>query len=381
MNQTSPTNPDQVSINISSVAGNQDSVYIRFEYYSPTTLSTPTSASGCNYSWQIDDAAIRDINNADAAIAPAFAGEYAAIPIIQPEAFMLRGKVINHGSAPISGVKIAFEIIPNSIGTVVLYDTSVSSSTINPGDTSVFLSALNNPFFNAPAFDVYTVNQTVIAAGDSNNTNDMTSADIVVNDSIYARDLSGGTQSFGFNTGSGYIGTLFHIYHSSDLTSATFTLLNPIFGDSVRIVVFNAPLGIPSTQVRGTTDYHVLDPGDNFPLTLQFQNGIAVTPGDYMVAIQQVRDSGFVSIAVGDQIYTYHKTFYKAKAASSWTAFENIPAKVALLLDVNNPSGTLLGVKEPSQQSSMFNVYPNPASGTIYINSNTAISKNVFVFI
>ena len=27
----------------------------------------------------------------------------------------------------------------------------------------------------------------------------------------------------------------------------------------------------------------------------------------------------------------------------------------------------------------MFNVYPNPASGTIYINSNTAISKNVFV--
>jgi hypothetical protein len=48
-------NPDVQELNISSVAGNQDSVWIRFQFFSPSTLNTQ---AGCGYAWMIDDVSI-----------------------------------------------------------------------------------------------------------------------------------------------------------------------------------------------------------------------------------------------------------------------------------------------------------------------------------
>ncbi len=48
-------NPDLQELNISSVAANQDSVWIRFQFYSPNTLG---ATAGCAYAWMIDDVSI-----------------------------------------------------------------------------------------------------------------------------------------------------------------------------------------------------------------------------------------------------------------------------------------------------------------------------------
>lgn len=48
-------NPDVQEINISSVAGNQATVWIRFQFYSPNTLG---ALAGCAYAWMIDDVSI-----------------------------------------------------------------------------------------------------------------------------------------------------------------------------------------------------------------------------------------------------------------------------------------------------------------------------------
>lgn len=48
-------NPNIQELNISSVAANQDSVWIRFQFYSPSSLN---AQAGCGYAWMIDDISI-----------------------------------------------------------------------------------------------------------------------------------------------------------------------------------------------------------------------------------------------------------------------------------------------------------------------------------
>ena len=50
-------NPAYVSLDISSVASNQSTVWIRFQFYSPSTLN---ANAGCGYAWMIDDVSIQD---------------------------------------------------------------------------------------------------------------------------------------------------------------------------------------------------------------------------------------------------------------------------------------------------------------------------------
>lgn len=54
-NDMSATNPEVVTVDISSVAAGQSTVWIRFEFYSPASFVGPAGAPGCAYAWMIDD--------------------------------------------------------------------------------------------------------------------------------------------------------------------------------------------------------------------------------------------------------------------------------------------------------------------------------------
>ncbi|MBP6656603.1 MAG: hypothetical protein KA284_02030, partial [Bacteroidia bacterium] len=101
-------NPDIVSIDISSVAGNQSTVWISFQFYSPSTINI---LAGCGYSWMIDDVSISEISAIDAAAQPlAFGGEYSIISLLNTTAFNLSGRVINKGSSAISSGTLTFNV-------------------------------------------------------------------------------------------------------------------------------------------------------------------------------------------------------------------------------------------------------------------------------
>jgi len=57
-NVMSATNPEVVTVDISSVAAGQSTVWIRFEFFSPSTFVGPGGAPGCGYAWMIDDVAL-----------------------------------------------------------------------------------------------------------------------------------------------------------------------------------------------------------------------------------------------------------------------------------------------------------------------------------
>lgn len=375
------TNPDIVTIDISSVAAGQATVWYGFQFYSPDTNGAGADTlAGCGYSWMVDDVTISDIPSVDAGLAKAYAGEYSIIPIIQPEGFKLRGKIINTGSSAFSGAKIMFNVF--DINGLVYLDSSAATGTINPGDSSALLTSIGTYAPLATGF--YLVEQLVSLAGDGNAANDTALADILVSDSTYARDLTaiGGNTlvggGYGFNGNTGSMGEIFRIDHPSEFTSATIFLRNPTAGNHLSISVYNVSgaTGLPTTLVA-TSPAYTITAADTVLRNIAFSAPVTTVVGDYFVCINQL-DTTNVTIGASTEIYTFHKGYYKSATGLTWTPFETSLIPYALVLRVNNPSGTLAGVQDVKEQSS-FSVFPNPTSGIFYVSGNGVFQKDVTV--
>ncbi|OFY86902.1 MAG: hypothetical protein A3F72_00660 [Bacteroidetes bacterium RIFCSPLOWO2_12_FULL_35_15] len=71
-----PGNPNTANVDISPSAGNQAKVWIRFRFYSPSSLG---GSAGCGYSWMVDDVALTDQAANDLAFSQAAVGGDKAI--------------------------------------------------------------------------------------------------------------------------------------------------------------------------------------------------------------------------------------------------------------------------------------------------------------
>ncbi len=95
-------NPDVQELNISSVAANQDSVWIRFQFFSPNTLG---ATAGCAYAWMIDDVSID--------VPPAFDAELVDLEFTQSGCGLsatdtIAAFVKNNGAQSISGFYVNY---------------------------------------------------------------------------------------------------------------------------------------------------------------------------------------------------------------------------------------------------------------------------------
>jgi hypothetical protein len=371
-------NPDIVSIDISSVAGNQDSVYIRFQFYSPDNLN---ALSGCAYSWMIDDVSLSDFPAVDASLDLAFTGEYCMLPVIQTEPFTLRGKLINKGLAPLTGAKILFDVY-DPLGGIVYQDSTAAAGTINVGDTSGFLTSLGS--YLPLDTGLYIVDQFASATGDGDNTNDNVAAFAYVSDSMYARDyLDFDINSYGgrlgFQGAPVSFGSVYTVYHTSEFTSSTFYLAQPTLGDHISVSVFDMVGGIPTNEIGSTGVYTITaaDTGGTAFITLPFTPSVNVVPGDYVVAINQL-DTNRLSMGYTEFLSTPSAEFINLDGGG-WITFDSINLVATPILRVNNPSGTLVSTKN-NIQISAFNVFPNPSTGVVYFSGvNGQIEKNVAI--
>ncbi len=367
-------------LDISSVAANQDSVYIRFEFYSPLSLNP----DGCGGGWMIDDVSLEDYPAIDATPDLAFGGEYSVIPIIQPESFKLRGKVRNVGRTSFTGAKIFFDV-KNGLGNTIYQDSSNASLTVAPGDTSVYLNS-SSPFIPVATGEYY-IDQKVVVPGDSDITNDSTfdfnRGQLFVDDSLYSRDYVFWTSTayfgaYGYNNGTGSFGSIFNVYHASQFSSASIYLSSPTLGDHVSISVYDVNGGVPNTLI-GSTAIYTITAGDTAgnEITLPFAPWVNVGVGDYFVAVNQL-DPRNLSLRFSDLIFTKQKNFLKS--TSVWRTFESQGLNATPYIFVNNPSGTLLNVKDNKVGSSSFEVFPNPSNGKVFFTNKSGLNeKNVLI--
>lgn len=190
-------NPELVKVNITSVAANQATVWIRFQFYSPSSLA---ANAGCGYSWMIDDAALADIAPNDMQFEKAiadvnstvpstdFGGLYTMMPKTQVLPVTFGAILSNQGAASQTNVKFNVSI---SNGSNVYNQTSTVVPTSAVGHIDTLF--INSPTFipSATQTTTYTMTyslsqtETELAAEMTNNSKQIK---LTVNDTIFARD-------------------------------------------------------------------------------------------------------------------------------------------------------------------------------------------------
>lgn len=153
-------NPDIVNINISSVAANQATVWIRFEFYSPATFVGPGAAPGCGYSWMVDDVALSEPASFDggvtAIIAPTSGCGLSA-------ASQVTVAISNFGGSAISNFPVNMTL---NGGTAI---TETVTATIAPGATANYTFTTT---VDLSTTGIYSINAYTTIASDGNAAND-----------------------------------------------------------------------------------------------------------------------------------------------------------------------------------------------------------------
>jgi hypothetical protein len=282
-------NPETVQLDISSVAGNQAQVRIRFQFFSPSSLN---SQAGCGYAWMIDDVRIfakpnNDLKMTDMSIIQgpldtAVAGNYfqALTPARQFRPHTFSAQVLNFGSAPQPNARLVGTITKGS-GSV--YTNTFNFGTARPGvDTFLHVAS---PAFNPTPVDsgiyLYTLNVTSDSAdaNQADNTREvrgvvthasnrvLSNAYLPPYNTLITSSTSIGTNSFGADSHDGFrVANFFSMVNPDTVTAVT-----------VRLAAGTVPGGDVVVSIRDTagifTNFNTALTGANsFPIVLQSDN-------------------------------------------------------------------------------------------------------------
>lgn len=151
-NNTASLNADQVSINISSVAGGQSTVYLKIGWSSRV------------YYWMIDDLAIVEaadddcklVNTAFQNVTPMSTGSNITYTIVQKDQVapvQFKGDVVNNGALAQNNCNMNVEVVDAAMNNY--YTGSGTATTLNPGDSLHALASSFTPAGVARDYDIH----------------------------------------------------------------------------------------------------------------------------------------------------------------------------------------------------------------------------------
>ncbi|MEE2700175.1 MAG: T9SS type A sorting domain-containing protein [Bacteroidota bacterium] len=373
-NNTQSPDPQFVSLNISAIAGNDSTVYIRIGWEARV------------YYWMIDDMQIietpanrlelLEANHGGWYTTPTTQGYalgYKFYPINQAIAnpYKFEGVVANLGALT-QNTRLNVEAI-DDIGTSVFSSTS-NDTLLATMDTNIFLT--NNAFTptNTGLYNFYTW-----STSDSTQTDTINTSSIVT-DSIYGRDFDN-YQSYwrvGRNCGGMVLGTYYDVYDTDNLTS---------------ISAYVSPISVPGAEIYAAV-YEIdaagglkiwLSQSDNYTIqtadldnwvTFEIPGGINLQAGTtYMAAIGGYAHPIDTS-AIGVSGEAWSSTCYiqdngcniGSQAFGDWYWISKVP-----MIRMNFGNVWTTGVSD-NDFGKNISVYPNPTSDkfTIELNNNKA---------
>jgi hypothetical protein len=374
LNQNEGTdNPNIVDIDISSVAANQATVYVRFRYQ-----------GDYDYYWFVDDVQLYEPSAFDLAtysIEP-LSKEYTKIPLLQATTLNLKGVVKNAGINAATGGTALFEVI-NASTQASVYSQSINLPTLASGATQVVAPSLA---FLPPYAGVFKTKLTVTLAGDGNAANNIKeSLPIEISDSVYARDDGMLEDILGVGAGPGEDGTAgqnFVVNANGSIKSITFYMKDTLdFDPSGTPIYFTIHAQPNDSTAPGAalayTDTLVAMPGMIPPggayYTLRLHGGaLNVTSGLYFVGFHEVLDllpMGFSqNIASPGAVWVHWNSIPPPFDLTGWAQASEFGYNIAYLIRPN--FGSSVGISEQDHTFETL-IYPNPGSNVLVVSLPT----------
>lgn len=365
-NDMDATNPTIESLDLTSVAAGQATVWIRFEFRS---LSA-SGADGCDYSWMVDDVTITDeVLNPDLALTGAVSSAYTIIPSFFTPSFDFAGNIgVSVADLPAGQVVNASEIGGSYTG------SGTSASVIAVASESMVDIT---PAFTPTTVGIYDIAFQSDLTGDGNVSNNYDTVEVAVSDTVLARDFgptAGGSMSIGdTETTEGILGQLFKIETNSTLTSVTFMVVAPTAETAeVKLYAFDgttvtgselatsAPITIDTTAATGANKYYTA------PISATLTAGTT-----YFIGIEEPI-TGMITLATSPvpdilaEAWVYYNNAWANATSFGFYQTYVLRANITNFVSVNDISAT-----------SNISVYPNPANNVI--NVVNAEDAKIFV--
>lgn len=353
--QAGTPNPDYVNIDISSIAANEDSVWVSFRWQ-----------GAWDYGWQIDDFAVKEILNNDITMKNEKFGlgaEYYMTPLNQVQPFFFSVDVENIGMLNQTSIELN--------ATVDTYSgSSATLATLAPWNVD---SLGLNSGFTIAATGNYTVTFNVSQSEtDEATANNTRVKNISVTDTIYALD-NGIYQGQWYNqevvTGNSspfVIGAIYDIY-TTDVASS----ISAYIGDNTdpgTVCVFKLFEydGLDWILVQQTDDI-TIGAGDlGTMVTAQLQAGTQLNSGNaYMASVEHLGGPDYLWIGYSSNVNPGYTT-----SSDDGFAFNNQPRNPMIRLNF----GSAVGIEENEIIST--SIYPNPTTDKINIQLNDLTNVN-----
>ena len=373
---TNSPNPELITVNISSAAGNQAAVLIGFKY-----------VGAWDWFWAVDDVEVREAENNDLVGFNGFYGSqlglipYTRIPVAQNQPIIFSQEVTNIGAATQTG--------------------TVSTASINSGavyagvSNSVNLASLASDSLSPPAFTPATTigvahNLELIVSSDSTDvspTNNVNSfPPFEISQYIYALDDfgtpgNGGGPRPAPSTSVEYeAGNFFDIVANQDVYSIDVVIgTNPAnVGQTIDAVLYDAS-GANFVELGRTNFYTVTSADLGQKVTLNLVNGTTQLPQE-------------ISLTAGSfyfaAVHCFTEFYYGTSGRSPDNTSRGGTASLIFYPNMTNPNTNenffttqtpmvrmnfdpnSVGINEIDNNTS-FSVYPNPSKGDFNINLNS----------
>ena len=371
---------ENAEINISSVAANEDTIYIRF-----------IQNLASHYYWMIDDIALVEGLRNNIRIDEVFSsfgsikneGFYTQVPQFQAQNMSFAASILNEGGFDATNVRLQVDVERTALSTTVYSDSSNFDSLASLA--TKFFDISNSSYQNIDGVGDYTIKY--MAKSDSINQLPQTAYREIkykISDTVFARDYdvpngSVGANSFG-SLDSTIIGTKYTLDTLFTLTSVSYFIADraEVAGAVIKARVWKfdttqTSLNAAFTQVvaENPIPYTITTADRGKWLTIPIIPTVILPAGQYVAAAEQIGGAfnGFELYIGRDRVseelqpfgLQYCNFIFVNDASPSWG---NIFAQPMIRMNVN----LVEGIDEIDKTLVNFSVSPNPNNGQFKVS-------------
>ncbi|MCU0376514.1 MAG: choice-of-anchor J domain-containing protein [Chitinophagaceae bacterium] len=272
----------------------------------------------------IDDVVVEASIARDVRVNTMVRPEYTLIPLSQMSGYTFKGTIVNNGTGAMSNVRLRAAIF--RANTLVTTLNAVSVPSLASGASHSF----ETPVWAPAELGEYTIKlYPNTTETDEAPANDTMTQQLVVTDSVYARDngFPVGSLGIGARLPDSYLGQVFELKQAASVKSVFLFFTKGYTGRKLAATIWNTDVnGLPTTLLRSTDT--LLYPNDNaYGVSVPIFGGPVNLPqGKYLIAA--IEFDSTLTLATTSEIFNEKTVFVKwpANAGGAWTPVENFGA-------------------------------------------------------